>query len=75
MIKKILVPIDGSEHAEQAVEFAANVAMQNDATIHLLHVISSTKIPQDVVDFVKSERIEDSGGFADDQAKTILLRL
>jgi nucleotide-binding universal stress UspA family protein len=25
MIKKILVPIDGSEHAQKAIEFAANV--------------------------------------------------
>jgi nucleotide-binding universal stress UspA family protein len=59
MIKKILVPIDGSEHAQKAVEFASNVAMQNEATIHLLHIISSTKIPKDVIDFVKSERIEE----------------
>lgn len=59
MIKKILVPVDGSEYAQKAVGFATNVAMQNDATIHLLHVISSTKIPQDVVDFVKAERIEE----------------
>ena len=57
MIKKILVPVDGSEHAQKAVEFAANVAKQNDASVHLLHIISSTKIPKEVEDFVKSERI------------------
>ena len=59
MIKKILVPIDGSEHAQKAIELAANVATQNDATVHLLHIISSTKIPKEVEDFVKSERIEE----------------
>ena len=74
MVKKILVPIDGSDHAEQAVEFAANVAMQSDATVHLLHVISSTKIPKDVVDFVKSERIEEppTAAYLDIVGKQIL---
>ena len=74
MVKKILVPIDGSDHAEQAVEFAANVATQNDATVHLLHVISSTKVPKDVVDFVKSERIKEppTASYLDIVVKQIL---
>ncbi|MBW2341083.1 MAG: universal stress protein [Deltaproteobacteria bacterium] len=48
MIKKILVPVDGSEHASKAIEFAVNIARQYDATIHLLHVVALTKIPEGI---------------------------
>ena len=38
MYRTILVPIDGSEHAKQALEVACQLASASDATIHLLHV-------------------------------------
>lgn len=38
--KTILVPTDLSESAEEALDFACELAHQFDATIHLLHVIS-----------------------------------
>jgi nucleotide-binding universal stress UspA family protein len=64
MIKKILVPIDGSEHSQKAVEFAVNAAIQNDAAIHLLHVVSTAKIPKEVEEFIKAERIQGSADTA-----------
>lgn len=38
--KTILVPTDMSEAAEEALDFACELAQPFDATIHLLHVIS-----------------------------------
>lgn len=41
----ILVPIDGSAHAEKALAVAAQMAMASSAAIHLLHV---TEFPDDI---------------------------
>ena len=38
-INKILVPVDGSEKANRAIEFAANLAEKYDAIVHLLYVV------------------------------------
>jgi nucleotide-binding universal stress UspA family protein len=64
MIKKILVPVDGSEHASKAIEMAANLARQNDAVIHLLHVVTPlTKIPDAVHEYIRSENLHESPYF------------
>jgi nucleotide-binding universal stress UspA family protein len=60
MINRILVPVDGSDHAEKAVEFAANSALQNDATMLLLHVFKPTAIPPAVHDYIKAEGLHES---------------
>ena len=39
MIKKILVPTDGSESAGVAVSYAVSLAEQHDASLHGLHII------------------------------------
>ncbi len=39
MIKKILVPTDFSEHAENALKVAAELARKNEAEIYLLHML------------------------------------
>ncbi len=39
MISKILVPIDGSEHARHAIDFASEIAVKLDAKIMLLHAV------------------------------------
>lgn len=38
MSKLILVPVDGSEHSQKAIEFAADWAKTHDGKLHLLHV-------------------------------------
>jgi len=43
MYSRILVPLDGSPTAYQALEHARVLARQNDATIILLHVIEEMK--------------------------------
>ncbi len=39
MIKKILVPVDGSKHSVRAVELASDIASKYDAEVILLHVL------------------------------------
>ncbi len=41
MIKKILVPIDGSDHSKKALVFACDMAERYDATIDLLHIVQA----------------------------------
>ncbi|MBW2028005.1 MAG: universal stress protein [Deltaproteobacteria bacterium] len=60
MIKKILVPVDGSIHSLKAVHFASTLAAQNDASVHLVHVTKRTEIPKAVLDFIRSEGIRES---------------
>ncbi|SFU40790.1 universal stress protein [Halomonas korlensis] len=38
MFSSILVPIDGSEHAKKALSVACQLARQEGATLHLLHI-------------------------------------
>jgi nucleotide-binding universal stress UspA family protein len=63
MIKKILVPVDGSGHASRAIEMAANLASQYDAVIHLIHVVTRTKIPDELIMFARTEGIHESPYF------------
>ncbi|MFB6130183.1 MAG: universal stress protein [Salinigranum sp.] len=39
MYQNILVPTDGSEYAEAALDHAISLAQQFDSTIHVLHVV------------------------------------
>lgn len=45
MIKRILVPVDGSEHADKALEYALDLADKYDADIEVLNVVSTAPIP------------------------------
>jgi nucleotide-binding universal stress UspA family protein len=60
MVKKILVPIDGSENSIKAIEFAANIAKQNDAIVHLLHVMQTSNIPEAIFQYIRGEMIKES---------------
>ena len=44
-IRRILAPTDYSEHANHAVEYAAGLAQQLGAELHLLHVLPEVVIP------------------------------
>lgn len=45
MIKKILVPVDGSQHSVKAVELASDLASKYDAEVILLHVLLRGHMP------------------------------
>lgn len=51
MYKKILVPLDGSEHALKALAFAIDLAEKYDATLSLLYVVTSQPVPDSIGDF------------------------
>ncbi len=38
-VKNILVPTDFSEHSDKALKMALDIAIQNKAKLHLLHVV------------------------------------
>ena len=60
MIKTILVPTDGSEHAAKAVAFAADLAGKYGAGMIVLHVVSdwgSGRIPEELRDYTNLEHI------------------
>lgn len=46
MIKKILVPVDGSKHSVKAVELASDLASKYDAEVILLHVLLRGHMPE-----------------------------
>lgn len=58
MIKKILVPTDGSNHAKKAIEYACDLASKYGATVHLMHVISKSEIPEGLDRYIEVEKIE-----------------
>ena len=60
MVKKILVPTDGSEHANKAIQFAADLATQYDATLYLMHVVSKLDIPEDFLRYAEIEGFEEA---------------
>jgi nucleotide-binding universal stress UspA family protein len=60
MYETILVPTDGSDQADTAIDHAVSLARKNDATIHLLYVAdtnrdSVTTLGGEVVDALEQE--------------------
>jgi len=45
MIQSILVPVDGSEHSRKALELASDIAQKFDASLVLVHVVSTAALP------------------------------
>jgi nucleotide-binding universal stress UspA family protein len=59
MIKNILVPMDGSNHAKKAFDYACDLAAKYGAKVHLMHVISKDEIPEGLDKYMEVERIEE----------------
>ena len=59
MIKNILVPTDGSAHAERAFDYACDLALKYEAELHFVHVVSEAGVPEGLDEFIRSERIQD----------------
>lgn len=58
MYDRILVPTDGSAHAEAAMEAAIGLARQYDAAIHVLHVINSRRYDTPIDSMIEPLRKE-----------------
>lgn len=59
-MKTILVPTDGSQAAEKALDLALDLAKQHDATVTLMHVLLRDKEPDELL------RLPDVAGAGDD---------
>ncbi len=52
---RILVPVDFTEHSERASEYALMIAKRDDASVHLVHVVS---VSDDIIPLVSSMEFE-----------------
>jgi nucleotide-binding universal stress UspA family protein len=57
MIKTILVPTDGSDHARKAVGLATDLAFKYEARMVLLHVFSGKQLPESVLRAAEIEHV------------------
>ena len=57
MIKTILVPTDGSGHANRAVAFATEIAEKCEARLVLLHVMSSEPLTDELRHMAEAEHL------------------
>lgn len=69
MIKKILVPTDGSKGSENAIQMAVEMARNHDAELYIVYVVPKGEIPEKVVDYIRQERVD--GGLGKLSAKVI----
>lgn len=79
MFKQILVPVDGSEHADKALGLAADLAARYDASLHVMHVLLRGEVPEDLraLSDKKGDReppIAIGGGFVDASLPTEVLK-
>lgn len=57
MIKKVLVAIDGSDHAAKAVAFGADIAAKYGAELILAHVLLRQALPRDLKRIAEAEHL------------------
>jgi nucleotide-binding universal stress UspA family protein len=60
MFKRILVPVDGSKHSDQAVDAAIDLAKHYQASVFLLHVIRDFALPKEIMEMIKAGDITES---------------
>ena len=60
MFERILVPVDGSQHARYAVEMAIDLAKCHGSSIYLLHVIRDLSLPKEILDMIRAGEVTQS---------------
>ncbi|MGI9333852.1 MAG: universal stress protein [Gammaproteobacteria bacterium] len=68
MLNKIIVPIDGSEHAFKALDVATDVIDKAHGTLCLLHVVPSGSMPEGLEQWAAIEHVVESPAWLYDQA-------
>ena len=61
MIKKVLIATDGSEHAQKAVAFGADIAAKYGAEVILLHVLLRNELSEDLRRMARIEHLTVAG--------------
>lgn len=69
MVKKILIPTDGSKGSANAIQIAVEMARKHDAELHIVYVVPKGELPKQVVEYLKEERVD--GGLGKLSAKVI----
>jgi len=57
MFDRVLVPVDGSEHAKGAVKAAVEVARCHGSSVCLLHVVRDLSMPKEILEMISSGEI------------------
>ncbi|MEA3351056.1 MAG: universal stress protein [Chloroflexota bacterium] len=60
MYKRILIPVDGSQHAKRAVEAAIDVAKRYQASVFLLHAIRNLSLPREILEMIAAGEVTES---------------
>lgn len=60
MFKKVLVAIDGSDHARRATEIAGDIAGKYGADLVLLHVVTNGKVPASLAHMLEVEHLTEA---------------
>ena len=66
--KHILVPVDGSDPAFKALDFASHLAANDGSTLHLLHVVPMHGIPHGLRKWAAVEHVQEPMHWLYDQA-------
>ena len=72
MYKRILVPIDGSEHSLKALEVAKELGEKFQSEIHILTVLDTVTTPYVVKIEVPDEAIKTTGKILDEAKKKVM---
>ncbi|HNS50533.1 MAG TPA: universal stress protein [Anaerolineae bacterium] len=57
MFERLLVPVDGSQHAKKALKVAADVAQCHSSSVCLVHVVRDLSLPKEILDMISSGEI------------------
>ncbi len=60
MFKKILVGVDGSRYASQAVEVAIDLARCHQASVILVHAIRDLSLPKEILQMIQAGEVTQS---------------
>jgi nucleotide-binding universal stress UspA family protein len=60
MTKRIIVPVDGSEHSLKALDVAADIARQRGHSVCLMHVIPGGGTPSGLEQWAAAEHVHES---------------
>ncbi len=56
MIRKILVPTDGSDHARKAIDYACDLGLKYGATVYLLHIVHKSGLPKKLLEVIEEHK-------------------